>query len=197
LKNLFQQQITSRFESFDCLNIARFKLIKYNRSNYFDVIFCFCEGKLGLKVTSGEDIDTAKMIKLSLVPPNSDQRHSLTAHDSYQIHVTGGKENTITITGEWPSGVFYGVQTLLALMDDQRMVPQVSIKDSPRFSYRGLMLDVGRNFIPKHEILKVLDAMAMYKMNKFHFHLSENEGWRLEIPGLEELTQVRINTPVN
>ena len=56
------------------------------------------------------------------------------------------------------------------------------------------MLDVGRNFIPKHEILKLLDAMAMYKMNKFHLHLSENEGWRLEIPGLEELTQVRINT---
>ena len=93
--------------------------------------------------------------------------------------------------------MFYGVQTLLSLIDDQGLVPQVSIKDSPRFSYRGLMLDVGRNFIPKHEILKLLDAMAMYKMNKFHFHLSENEGWRLEIPGLEELTQVRINIPVN
>ena len=87
-------------------------------------------------------------------------------------------------------------QTLLALMDDQGLVPQVSIKDSPRFSYRGLMLDVGRNFIPKHEILKLLDAMAMYKMNKFHLRLSENEGWRLEIPGLEELTQVRINTQI-
>ena len=156
------------------------------------VISRFFKGKLGLKVTSGEDIDPAKMIKLSLVTPNSNQRHSLTAHESYEIHVNGGKENTITITGEWPSGVFYGVQTLLALKDAQGLVPQVSIKDSPRFSYRGLMLDVGRNFIPKHEILKVLDAMAMYKMNKFHFHLSENEGWRLEIPGLEELTQVRI-----
>ena len=161
------------------------------------VISHFFKDKLGLKVTSGDDFDTAKMIKLSLVTPNNNQRLSFTTHDSYQIHVTGGKENTISITGEWPSGVFYGVQTLLALIDDQGLVPQVSIKDSPRFSYRGLMLDVGRNFIPKHEIVKVLDAMAMYKMNKFHFHLSENEGWRLAIPGLEELTQVRINTSVN
>lgn len=159
------------------------------------VIFGLFKGKLGLKVSSGEDPDTAKTIKLLLETPNRNQRLSLTAHESYQIHVSKG--NTISITGECPSGVFYGVQTLLVLIDDQGLVPQVSIKDSPRFSYRGLMLDVGRNFIPKHEILKLLDAMAMYKMNKFHFHLSENEGWRLEIPGLEELTQVRINIPVN
>ena len=71
----------------------------------------------------------------------------------------------MTITGEWPSGVFYGVQALLALLNDQGLVRQVSIKYLSRFSYRGLMLDVGRNFIPKHEILKLLDAMAMYKMN--------------------------------
>lgn len=161
------------------------------------VLSRFFKGKLGLKVSSEEDPGIAKIIKLSLVTPNTNKRLSLTAHESYQIHVSERKENTISITGERPSGVFYGVQTLLALIDDQGLVPQVSIKDSPRFSYRGLMLDVGRNFIPKHEILKLLDAMAMYKMNKFHFHLSENEGWRLEIPGLEELTQVRINTRVN
>ena len=147
-----------------------------------------------MKVSSGEDPGSAKTIKLLLVTPQSNQRLSPTAHESYQIQVH--MENVITIAGEWPSGVFYGVQTFLALIDDQGLVPQVSIKDSPRFSYRGLMLDVGRNFFPKREILKVLDAMAMYKMNKFHFHLSENEGWRLEIPGLEELTQVRLNTRI-
>ena len=86
--------------------------------------------------------------------------------------------------------MFYGVQTLLTLIDDQGLVPQVSIKDSPRFSYRGLMLDVVRNFQSKSEVMKLLDVMAMYKMNRFHFHLSDNEGWRLEIPGLEELTSV-------
>ena len=187
-----QEQITSRFQSFDCLDFASLLSSIVIRSNYFVVHSRFFEGKLGLQVSSQrEDPGTAKIIKLLLVTPNS---NSPTAHESYQIHVH--KENTITITGGGPSGVFYGVQTLFALMDDQGLVPQVSIKDSPRFSYRGLMLDVGRNFIPKHEILKLLDAMAMYKMNKFHLHLSENKGWRLEIPGLEELTQVRINTQI-
>lgn len=155
------------------------------------VISRLFKGKLGLQVLSGEDVRTFKTIMLLLKPPNSNQRFSPTAHESYQLQVDESKQNTIIIIGERPAGVFYGVQTLLALMDDQGLVPQLTIKDSPRFSYRGLMLDVGRNFIPKHEILKLLDAMAMYKMNKFHFHLSENEGWRLEIPGLEELTQVR------
>ena len=152
------------------------------------VIFGLFKGKLGLKASSGEDPDTAKTIKLLLETPNRNQRLSLTAHESYQIHVSKG--NTISITGECPSGVFYGVQTLLALIDDQGLVPQVSIKDCPRFSYRGLMLDVVRNFQSKGEVMKLLDIMAMYKMNKFHFHLSDNEGWRLEIPGLEELTSV-------
>ena len=87
--------------------------------------------------------------------------------------------------------MFYGIQTLLALVNESGQITAVSIKDSPRFSYRGFMVDVARNFQSKQEIMKVLDAMAMYKMNKFHFHLSDSEGWRLEIPGLEELTTVR------
>lgn len=109
--------------------------------------------------------------------------------ESYQLEVNVSEE-LIKITGTGNAGVFNGIQTLLALMDGQGLVPQVSIKDSPRFSYRGLMLDVVRNFQPKDEVMKLLDVMAMYKMNKFHFHLSDNEGWRLEIPGLEELTSV-------
>ena len=66
---------------------------------------------------------------------------------------------------------------------------QASIKDAPRFKYRGLMLDISRNFHGKSSILKVLKTMAEYKMNKLHLHLSDDEGWRLEIPGLEELTK--------
>ena len=116
-------------------------------------------------------------------------------HESYDLQVDDSKE-IITITGQGPAGVYYGVQTLLALMSDKGEVPLVSIKDSPRFSYRGLMIDVARNFQPKSEILKLLDVMAMYKMNKFHFHLSDSEGWRLQIPGLEELTTVRSNSIV-
>ena len=131
----------------------------------------------------------SKVINLLLTTPNNNQPISATAHESYDLQVDDTKE-VIVITGQEPAGVFYGVQTLLALINDKGEVPQVSIKDSPGFPYRGLMVDVGRNFIPKSEILKLLDAMAMYKMNKLHFHLTENEGWRLEIPGIEELTEV-------
>ena len=69
-------------------------------------------------------------------------------------------------------------------------IPVVSVKDQPRFDYRAFMLDVGRNFQPKSEILKVLDLMALYKLNVFHFHLTEDEGWRLAIAALPELTSV-------
>ena len=64
------------------------------------------------------------------------------------------------------------------------------IVDAPRFGYRGLMLDVARNFQPKATVLRTLDLMAQYKLNVLHFHLTEDEGWRLEIPSLPELTSV-------
>jgi hexosaminidase len=66
----------------------------------------------------------------------------------------------------------------------------VLIRDAPRFGYRGFMLDVARNFQPKAEVLRVLDLLARYKLNTFHFHLTEDEGWRLEIPSLPELVSV-------
>ena len=138
----------------------------------------------------GKSGNTRETIRLLLKPQGSDQRRSPTARESYHLQIDDSKDNVIIISGQGPAGVFYGVQTLLTLINDKGEVPQVSIKDSPRFQYRGLMVDVGRNFVPKNEILNLLDAMAMYKMNKFHFHLTEKEGWRLEIPGIEELTQV-------
>ncbi|VDI12360.1 hexosaminidase [Mytilus galloprovincialis] len=95
----------------------------------------------------------------------------------------------VEIIGNQPCGVFYGVQTLLALIKDNR-IPLGKIRDKPRYPYRGMQLDVSRNFHSKAQVLKLLDVMAMYKMNKFHFHLTDDEGWRLEIPGLEELTLV-------
>lgn len=141
------------------------------------------------------DSTNRKVIKLALgkvlleMPEDTQQLSNPSSNESYQLEVNVSEE-LIKITGTGKAGVFYGVQILLALMDDKGLVPQVSIKDSPRYSYRGLMLDVVRNFQPKGEVMKLLDVMAVYKMNKFHFHLSDNEGWRLEIPGLEELTSV-------
>ena len=147
-----------------------------------------------MKVNSESSANAHKTINLLLAQLDSSQRSSPTAHESYHLQVDESKDHFIVITGQGPAGVFYGIQTLLALINDKGEVPQVSIKDSPRFPYRGLMVDVGRNFVSKNDILKLLDTMAMYKMNKFHFHLTENEGWRLEIPGIEELTEVSLWT---
>ena len=137
----------------------------------------------------------SKVIKLALSKVPAEEAEKLHSgqhsfHESYHLEANTIRQ-LINITGAGNAGVFYGIQTLLALINEKSEVPQVSIKDFPRFSYRGLMVDVARNFQPKDEILKVLDVMAMYKMNKFHFHLTDNEGWRLEIPGIEELTSVR------
>ena len=114
--------------------------------------------------------------------------------EAYSLQVDAGT-NSITITGNSAMGVFYGVQSLLSLSEPDGLVPQVTINDAPRYEYRGMELDVGRNFMPKSEILKMIEAMAMYKLNKFHFHLTDDEGWRLEIPGLPELTEVCLTYP--
>ncbi|HVW96444.1 MAG TPA: family 20 glycosylhydrolase [Mucilaginibacter sp.] len=104
----------------------------------------------------------------------------------------------IEINASTPTGVFYAIQSLKTLMPSSAyahlqkeiQIPCVEITDEPRFGYRAFMLDVGRNFQPKKEIFRVLDVMALYKLNVFHMHLTEDEGWRLEIPSLPELTEV-------
>jgi hexosaminidase len=104
----------------------------------------------------------------------------------------------IEIVGTDPAGVFYGVQTLRALLpidsyrqaNDHIAIEAVQIADAPRFRYRGLHLDVARNFQTKSTVLKLLDLMALYKLNRFHWHLTDDEGWRLEIKSLPELTAV-------
>ncbi|AKD02374.1 family 20 glycosylhydrolase [Pontibacter korlensis] len=104
----------------------------------------------------------------------------------------------IEITASSPAGAFYGIQSLKTMLPATAYagkaatveVAGVEVKDAPRFGYRGFMMDMARNFQPKSEVLKVLDVMALYKMNKLHFHFSEDEGWRLEIRSLPELTAV-------
>lgn len=84
------------------------------------------------------------------------------------------------------------MQSVLGLVDSNQaeQLPLVSVKDAPRFAYRGVMVDVARNFHSKQAILATLDQMAAYKMNKLHLHLTDDEGWRIEIPGLPELTDI-------
>jgi len=90
------------------------------------------------------------------------------------------------------AGAFYAMQSLFSLvsLDGKKIVPSVLVEDAPRFKYRGLMVDVARNFHSKKAIFATIDQMAAYKMNKLHLHLSDDEGWRLAIPGLPELTNV-------
>ncbi|OOG71888.1 family 20 glycosylhydrolase [Algoriphagus sp. A40] len=116
------------------------------------------------------------------------------AEEGYKISISDRK---VVISATHSKGAFYGVQSFLALMpaefwagtSDELSLPQVEIEDFPAYGYRGFFLDVARNFQPKSQILKVLDMMAFYKLNVFHFNLANDEGWRLEIPGLPELVE--------
>ena len=115
---------------------------------------------------------------------------------------------TLTITPEAISicsnpsakGLFYGVQSLLQLLPPSAwdtkqkpaksyQLPAMNLTDAPRFAYRGAMMDVGRNFLPKEAVLKMLDLMAFYKLNSFHFHLTDDQGWRIEIKKYPRLTE--------
>ncbi|KAI0210574.1 N,N'-diacetylchitobiase [Lamellibrachia satsuma] len=110
--------------------------------------------------------------------------------EAYSLQVDQKKE-VVLLKGESKTGVFYGIQSLLSLGDDTLThLPVAHITDAPRYEYRGLMMDVSRNFFPKKDILDLLDTMAMYKLNRLHLHLTDDQGWRLEIPGLPELTQI-------
>jgi hexosaminidase len=109
--------------------------------------------------------------------------------EAYQLKVT---DKSINISGE-RSGVFYGIQSLLQLIHEngkELSVPAVTINDAPNFAYRGLMLDVGRHFFEVDEIKKILDVMASLKLNRFHWHLTDDQGWRLEIKKYPKLTAI-------
>lgn len=107
---------------------------------------------------------------------------------SYHLAVT---EKEITIVGVDGNGVFNGLQSLASLVTvDESRIPLIEVDDEPHFAFRGMLVDVARNFHSKEFILKLLDQMAAYKLNKLHLHLGDDEGWRLEIPSLPELTDI-------
>jgi hexosaminidase len=115
--------------------------------------------------------------------------------EAYRLSIDG---SGIVIEANDRAGMFYGIQSLKSLLpadvyktkQERITINGIRVEDQPRFAVREFMLDVARNFQTKAEILKVLEVMSLYKLNIFHFHLTDDEGWRLEIPGLPELTDI-------
>ena len=118
--------------------------------------------------------------------------------EAYKLNVS---KEQIRIEAARPAGFYYAPQTLKQLMPRNVMagvapsghqewsIPSVEIEDAPRFEWRGFMLDEGRHFFGKDEIKRVIDMMATYKMNRFHWHLTEDQGWRIEIKKYPKLTE--------
>jgi hexosaminidase len=127
----------------------------------------------------------ASRILFSLVPASK-----ITSPEGYHLRA---KANEVLIEASDPRGLFYGAQTLRQLVTTEgasRSVPIVGIDDSPRFRWRGLLIDEGRHFFGKATLFKIIDEMAAYKLNVLKLHLTDYEGWRLEIPAFPKLTKV-------
>lgn len=144
----------------------------------------------GVKVSVGKKANAAIQLRLN----------SGLAPEAYDLQVT---RERIVIEAARPAGFFYALQTLNQLLPSRAVMagvkatdvqawtlPVVTIKDHPRFEWRGFMLDEGRHFYGKEEIKKLLDVMAAYKLNRFHWHLTEDQGWRIEIKKYPRLTEV-------
>lgn len=123
------------------------------------------------------------------------QKLSLPSKEAYKLQVTS---NEIIIGASGREGLFYGIQSLKNLFpssvwstkQDAVSIPGILVSDAPRFPHRAFMMDIARNFQGKKEILKIIDMISFYKLNVLHLHLNDDEGWRIEIPGLPELTEV-------
>ena len=159
-----------------------------------------------LRGSTGFDI---KVADDSEIPANGDIVLSLGSlgapAESYVLKV---ETDRITLTANEPAGLFRGVQTLRQLFgaDIERKSPVhdrkwaaacAEIKDSPVYQYRGLMLDVARHFFPKETVMRQIDHAAQYKINKLHLHLTDDQGWRIEIKSRPALTEIGSLGAVN
>ena len=133
--------------------------------------------------------EASATISLRLDPELDAEEYRLDVDDAVVIHAGG------------PAGAFYAAQTLLQLMGPAALrqapagsvsawpVPRTSIQDRPRFGYRGAMLDVARHFMPKDNLLRFIEVMAMHKLNVLHLHLTDDQGWRIQINRYPKLTE--------
>ena len=141
------------------------------------------------KVVEGKGFYTVStsVTKEAVVVIDSSAGSVVTSPEGYYLTVT---PKQIKVVAKTKVGAFYAMQTLLQLEAASKKIPVVTIEDAPAFGYRGLMLDVGRHFMPISFIKQLLDVMAMQKMNNLHLHLTEDQGWRIEIKKYPKLTSV-------
>lgn len=158
-------------------------------ANYLNAKLCRALGfNLNSKVGKGKGINLIIL----------DEKDASLGNEGYKLEVA--KEN-INISANQANGIFYGIQSLIQMLPPQIKsgsiqnavewnIPCAEIVDKPRFPWRGLMLDVSRHFFTKEEVKAYIDQLAEYKMNVFHWHLSDDQGWRIEIKSLPKLTEI-------
>jgi len=138
----------------------------------------------GMPIKTQAGVTNGKRIVLKTDLQNANQ-------EAYQLTVTSDQ---ITIDGASPAGVFYGIQTLRKSIDVTHpkalVFPTVVINDAPRFAYRGMHFDVSRHFFTVDFIKQYIDILALHNLNKFHWHLTDDQGWRIEIKKYPRLTEV-------
>jgi hexosaminidase len=127
-------------------------------------------------------------IVLELGPVSVEGASAAAVDEAYLLDIA---PDLVCLQGGGAHGVFNAVQTLAQLISPASgELPAGRVLDAPRFGYRGMMLDVARHFASPDTVMRLIDCMARYKLNRFHFHLTDDEGWRLAISGLPELTEV-------
>lgn len=155
---------------------------KMQRNAEFLASYVKAQTGIELQVQAGEGGKEGIVLQLGLANDNP---------EAYQLKVDASQ---VAISSPSEAGVFYGIQTLRKAVDvaegSNVELPAVEIKDQPRFGYRGMMLDVGRHFFSMDEIKTYIDMMALHNINRFHWHLSEDQGWRIEIKKYPKLTEI-------
>lgn len=155
---------------------------KMQRNAEFLASYVKAQTGIELQVQAGEGRKGGIVLQLGLANDNP---------EAYQLKVGASQ---VVISSPSEAGVFYGIQTLRKAVDvaegSNVELPAVEIKDQPRFGYRGMMLDVGRHFFSMDEIKTYIDMMALHNINRFHWHLSEDQGWRIEIKKYPKLTEI-------
>lgn len=155
---------------------------KMQRNAEFLASYVKAQTGIELQVLAGEGGKGGIVLQLGLANDNP---------EAYQLKVDASQ---VVISSPSEAGVFYGIQTLRKAVDvaegSNVELPAVEIKDQPRFGYRGMMLDVGRHFFSMDEIKTYIDMMALHNINRFHWHLSEDQGWRIEIKKYPKLTEI-------